>query len=144
MPVLVADRMRYDDLKYRNFIALLDGVAATSSVPETIRRPRMSKIAKAQMITAMLTVGLLGGTCSLDAAAIRIEGQVQAGGGPVANSTVTLWIASADSPRQLAQTRTSADGRFDIRSQETPGRDVILYLVAKGGKAAVNKSASDN
>src|SRR5262245_46919588 len=76
--------------------------------------------------------------------AVRIEGQVQAGGGPLANSTVTLWAASAGEPRQLAQTRTNNDGRFEIGSQETLGADVILYVVAKGGEAAVNKGAGDN
>jgi hypothetical protein len=75
---------------------------------------------------------------------IRIEGQVQAGGGALANSTVALWAASAGEPRQLAQARTNDDGRFELGSQETPGADVILYVVAKGGAAAVNKSAGDN
>src|SRR5262245_54153654 len=75
---------------------------------------------------------------------VRIEGQVQAGGGPLANSTVTLWAASAGEPRQLAQARTNNDGRFELGSQETPGADVILYVVAKGGEAAVNKGAGDN
>src|SRR5215470_8872576 len=78
------------------------------------------------------------------AAAVRIEGQVQAGGGPLANSTVTLWAASAGEPRQLAQARTNNDGRFELGSQETLGAEVILYLVAKGGEAAVNKGAGDN
>src|SRR5215467_7749984 len=75
---------------------------------------------------------------------LRIEGQVQAGGGPLANSTVTLWAASAGEPRQLAQARTNNDGRFVLGSQETPGADVVLYVVAKGGEAAVNKGAGDN
>lgn len=67
------------------------------------------------------------------AVAARIEGQVQVGGGPVANSTVTLWGASVAQPRQLAQTRTGSDGRFELASPDDVGRDVILYLVAKGG-----------
>jgi len=75
---------------------------------------------------------------------VRIEGQVQASGGPLANSTVTLWAASAGEPRQLAQARTNNDGRFELGSQETLGADVILYVVAKGGEAAVNKGAGDN
>jgi len=57
---------------------------------------------------------------------VRVEGQVQAGGSPLANSTVTLWGASAGEPRQLAQTRTSSDGRFQLGSRETIGADVIL------------------
>src|SRR5262249_27363031 len=77
-------------------------------------------------------------------AAVRIEGQVQAGGGPIANSAVTLWGASAGEPRQLAQTRTNSDGRFEVGSQDNLGADVILYFVAKGGEAAVNKDSGDN
>jgi 5-hydroxyisourate hydrolase-like protein (transthyretin family) len=81
----------------------------------------------------LLTAGMLGFTSVPTKAAIRIEGLVQAGGGPVANSTVALWGASSAEPRQLAQARTNGDGRFEINSQDTPSGDVILYLVAKGG-----------
>src|SRR6266702_4881436 len=102
------------------------------------------KINKAQIATMFLMGGLLGGACSPASAAVRIEGQLQAGGGPLASSTVTLWATSAGEPRQLAQTRTRADGRFELRTPETPGRDVVLYLVAKGGQAAVNKGSGDN
>ena len=63
-----------------------------------------------------LTVGLLGSVCGWLAglAGVRIEGQVEAGGGPIANSTVTLWAASAGEPKQLAQTKTGSDGRFSF------------------------------
>ena len=91
----------------------------------------MFKIDKA-LLVALLSLGTLcapGPT----AAAVRIEGQVQAGSGPLANSVVTLWGATAAEPRQLAQVRTSSDGRFQIGSDETISADVILYLVAKGG-----------
>ena len=56
-------------------------------------------------------------------AADRINGQVTAAGGPVEGSTVTLWAASADAPRQLAQTRTRPDGRFALSGD---GRGAIL------------------
>jgi len=36
------------------------------------------------------------------AAAERLAGQVLGGGAPIANSTVTLWAASAGEPKQLA------------------------------------------
>src|SRR5262245_37378385 len=104
----------------------------------------MFNIGRAQMATMLLAGGVLGYVCVPATAAVRIEGQVQAGGGPLANSTVTLWGASAEEPRQLAQARTSSDGRFELVSQETLGTDVILYVVAKGGEAAVNKGAGDN
>ena len=96
------------------------------------------------MATMLLAVGVLGYACVPAAAAVRIEGQVQAGGGPLANSTVTLWGASAGAPRQLAQARTGSDGRFQLGSQEALGTDVTLYLIAKGGEAAVNKGSGDN
>jgi streptogramin lyase len=104
----------------------------------------MVKIDKKGLVTVLSTLGLLGCACGPAAAAVRIEGQVQAGGGALANSTVTLWAASAGEPRQLAQARTNADGRFELGSQETPGADVILYVVAKGGEATVNKGGGDN
>src|SRR5215470_599444 len=104
----------------------------------------MFTIDKAHMVTTLLTLGMLGYACVPAAAAVRIEGQVQVGGGPLANSTVTLWGGSAGEPRQLAQAKTSGDGRFALGSQETLGTDVILYLVAKGGEAAVNKGGGDN
>src|SRR5262245_41307107 len=105
----------------------------------------MIRITQAQLVIwVALIVGLLSFTSAPVAAAVRIEGQVQAGGGPLANSTVTLWAASAADPRQLAQATTSSDGRFNIDSQETIGADVILYLIAKGGEAAVNKGSGGN
>jgi len=109
------------------------------------RRRTMVSINNAPLrICVVLIVGLASFSSGPVAAALRIEGQVQAGGGPLANSTVTLWAASANDPRQLAQTATSNDGRFQIDSQETIGADVILYLIAKGGEAAVNKGNGES
>ena len=33
---------------------------------------------------------------------------------------------------------------LSFAAQETPGKDVVLYLVAKGGEATVNKGSGDN
>ena len=71
----------------------------------------------------------------------QIRGQVMGAGAPIANSTVTLWAATADTPKQLAQTRTGADGSFVLNASTTPG-DAILYLVAKGGRTS--KASDDN
>ena len=88
----------------------------------------MFKIDREQIVAILMLINVLGGACARTAAAdVRIDGQVQAGGGPLANSTVTLWAASAGAPTQLAQTRTNSDGRFELGSQGTPGADVILY-----------------
>ena len=104
----------------------------------------MLKIYKAHVAAMLLTGGLLGWMCGPTVAEVRIAGQVQAGGGPLASATVTLWAASAGAPKQLAQSKTGSDGRFQLGSDETPGSDVSLYLVAKGGQATVNKSSGDN
>ncbi len=99
---------------------------------------------RAHRATFLLAAGLIGGAIGPASAAVRLEGQVQAGGGPVANSTVTLWAGSADEPKQLAQTRTAPDGSFAIGADETPGPGSSLYLVARGGVPSVNKGAGDN
>ena len=62
-----------------------------------------------------------------------IKGQVLGGGAPIAKSTVTLWEASTGAPKQLAQTKTNGDGRFEVRGKRA-GSDMSLYLVAAGGE----------
>jgi hypothetical protein len=74
--------------------------------------------------------------------AATINGQVLAAGAPVAGSKVTLWLASADAPRQLAQTQTSTDGAFSMTADATP--NASLYLIANGGQAAASKSDGNN
>jgi hypothetical protein len=78
------------------------------------------------------------------AAAQQINGQVLGAGSPIAGTTVTLWEASASSPQQLAQTRTGADGRFSLTVSPVANKDSTLYLVAQGGRAAVDKLGGDN
>ena len=63
-------------------------------------------------------------------------------GAPIAKSTVTLWSASADAPKQLAQTQAGDDGRFTLSAQGSP--DSILYIVAKGGQPAARSGSGDN
>src|SRR5271165_6796108 len=65
--------------------------------------------------------------------AADIKGQVMGGGAPIAEATVTLLAASADAPKQLAQTKTDAEGRFEVRTAGTPA-DSSLYLAAVGGE----------
>src|ERR1700687_3441895 len=76
------------------------------------------------------------------ASADSIEGRVLGAGAPIAKSTVTLWSASADAPKQLAQTQTGDDGRFTLSVEGSP--DSILYILAKGGVSAANKGGGDN
>lgn len=104
----------------------------------------MFRVNKLHFVVGLLSFVILLCASGPTAAAVRIEGLAQGGGGPLANSTVTLWAASTAQPRQLAQARSDSDGRFELASQETPGADTILYLVAKGGTPAVNKGGGDN
>jgi hypothetical protein len=94
------------------------------------------------MLFAFIAVlALLAGPAS---AADTLKGQVLVGKAPLANSTVTLWAASAGAPKQLAQTKTKNDGLFEIRVKGSRSKDVILYLVAKGGQPTANKAGGDN
>jgi len=76
-------------------------------------------------------------------AAVNLFGQVLGGGAPIATSTVTLFAASAGAPRQLAQTKTRADGRFVVSIPDTHA-NALLYLTAKGGTPTANKAGGDN
>jgi hypothetical protein len=62
--------------------------------------------------------------------AADIKGQVLGGGAPIAQSTVTLWAASAGAPKQLAQSKTDKDGKFAIHGTGAP--DASLYLGSDG------------
>ena len=66
-------------------------------------------------------------------AADSIKGQVLGGGAPIAKSTVTLWAASQNAPKQLSQTTANDDGRFELSVNGAPA-DSSLYLVANGGE----------
>ncbi len=79
---------------------------------------------------------------SLQSFAADIKGQVLGGGAPIAQSTVTVWAASAGAPKQLAQTKTDANGNFSLQGTAAP--DASLYLVATGGVPAANKAAGNN
>ena len=74
--------------------------------------------------------------------AADIRGRVLGGGVPIAESTVTLFAASAGAPKQLAQTKTDSDGRFVIQGEGEP--DTSLYLIATGGVSAANREAGSN
>src|SRR5262249_11538875 len=71
-------------------------------------------------------------------------GQGLGAGAPIANSTVTLWATAAGDPRQLAQPRAGADGRFSLDVPTPTGSDSSLYLIAKGGQPSVSKASADN
>ncbi len=75
-------------------------------------------------------------------AATNLNGQVLGGGAPIKGSQVTLWAASTNSPKELAQTKTDAEGRFTMVVQD--GGETSLYLIAKGGTSTAGKGRGDN
>ena len=97
-----------------------------------------------QLEIIVSSVALASALMAGQAAADGISGRVLGGGAPIANSTVTLWAATAGAPAQLGQAKTGADGQFRLTATTAPATDASLYLVAKGGKAAADKSATDN
>ena len=102
----------------------------------------MLKIDKARIAMILLMSGLLGYACGPVAAAVRIEGQVEAGGGPVAKSTVTLWAASASEPKQLAQGKTGNDGQFRLPAAEPPARISSCIWLPKAAKPWSTKASA--
>ena len=96
-------------------------------------------------------------------AADTIKGQVLGGNAPIGRATVTLWEASVDAPRQISQTKTGEDGKFQlstagVRGSSIPYKeqrgaastpswmhtDAILYLVAAGSESKAGKTGGDN
>jgi streptogramin lyase len=77
-------------------------------------------------------------------AADHLSGRVLGAGGPIANSTVTLWEAGSNEPKKLAEAKTNDQGQFEIRSTAARGADSFLYLVATGGVPKAQKSSADN
>src|SRR5271168_1749307 len=100
-----------------------------------------SKLAIRKLMLAGLIAASLSFTDAL--AADTIKGQVLGAGTPIAKSTVTLWEATANTPKKLAETKTNDDGGFDISHDGAAG-DAILYLVATGGEPKANKGSGDN
>jgi hypothetical protein len=100
----------------------------------------MTRISTYALVSLAFSVLMTAGRAMADE---TIKGQVVGGGAPIANSTVTLWQAGAGTPKQLAQTKTNGDGRFEIRSKDTVG-DTILYLLSTGGTAKAKQGSGDN
>ena len=96
--------------------------------------------------SSWLGLGLLAFCVLLTGAAFAadsIKGQVLGGGAPIARSTVTLWEASTGASKQLDQTKTKDDGKFEVKAKGAHS-DTVLYLVATGGVPKASKASGDN
>src|SRR5271156_2511601 len=106
-------------------------------VTPNVRNPRAAGRLSVVALVA-LALSLPGAARAADS----IEGQVLGAGAPIAKSTVTLWSASADAPKQLAQTQSGDDGRFVLSADGSPDR--IMYLIATGGVPVANQAGGNN
>jgi hypothetical protein len=102
---------------------------------------------KAQIIKHSLTAlaaSVVLFVANVPAMAADLVGVVQIAGSPLAGATVSLYAASEGAPKQLAQSKTGANGAFTLNAKQAP-KDSVLYLVAKGGtpKAAADKGPND-
>ena len=83
---------------------------------------------KLEIVAALAVSSLLwAGPIS---AATSLSGQVLSGGAPIANSTVTLWVASASAPKELAHAQTGTDGRFALSGNRRPEPRLALSISA--------------
>lgn len=67
---------------------------------------------KTSIFLAFTVSNLLLGGPTLAAEALK--GEVLGGGAPIADSTVTLWAAGPEAPKELGRARTNAEGRFEL------------------------------
>ena len=103
----------------------------------------MINIAKAPLVMTVLTVALSDSPAALP----RLPCVSPAKSKPaVDQSQIRLHPVGSNCERTPAvgSAKSGSDGRFELRTEETPGEDVVLYVVAKGGVATVKKGSSDN
>ncbi|MDS4040663.1 MAG: hypothetical protein RKP20_05750 [Candidatus Competibacter sp.] len=97
---------------------------------------------KSSVLTAFAVSSLLLGGPAL--AVEELKGEVLGGGAPIADSTVTLWAAGLEAPKELARTRTNTEGRFELSIARPHGGETHLYLIAQGGTPTANKAGGAN
>jgi hypothetical protein len=103
------------------------------------------KLARQVWLVILAFVAAITVAAATASAQQQLEGQVLLAGEPIVSATVTLWRAGSDSPEQLAQAQTGADGRFALNAAAATGNNAIVYLVAKGGtpRAIANRGANN-
>ena len=94
-----------------------------------------------QGLAALVAVGVMS-LANISALAAELAGAVQGAKQPIAGSTVTLYAAGTDAPKQLAQGKSDESGAFNLTYPDAPA-DSILYLIAKGGTPKAGKEPND-
>ena len=83
-------------------------------------------------LAALAAVGFIS-LANISVLAAELSGTVQGAKQPIAGSTVTLFAAGTDAPKQLAQGKSDDGGAFALSYADAPA-DSVLYVVAKGGR----------
>src|SRR5262245_54734176 len=130
----------------RTTVVVLSVACAAASCTKSTQQPQQAR----QPEPANATTGTSGIAASDSKPSLaepvltvgNINGQVTGAGTPIAGSTVTLWAAGSDAPRQLAQTNTGDDGHFALGPAS--GKGSSLYLIATGGKPMLTRAGGDN
>jgi len=92
-------------------------------------------------LVASLAIALVSASAF---AADRIEGRVEGSARPIAGSDVTLWLAGPNAPQKLAETKTKADGSFNLSIAGDRNGVGVLYLIARGGVAQAGADKAPN
>ena len=110
-------------------------VQEPTTMIDTMNQPHTKRT-----LTALAAVGFIS-LANISALAAELSGTVQGAKQPIAGSTVTLFAAGTDAPKQLAQGKSDDSGAFALSYADAPA-DSVLYVVAKGGtpKAAAAKA----
>src|SRR5262249_61549841 len=96
--------------------------AMHESLPAHAARPPAGGRSRLRTSINVAMAGVLLSSVSAFAAA-AIEGQVLGGGAPLENTTVTLWEGSTGEPKQLGQSKTDREGRFQLGAEQEPSAD---------------------
>ena len=97
-----------------------------------------SSVWKRAAALALGVVAALGAASGAADAAVRIDGQVQAGGGAVAGSTVTLWAASAGEPEATGASENR--GRRQLCAQHRRDAGTRREPLSRSPRAASPRS----
>ena len=94
-------------------------------------------------LAALVALGFIS-LANISALAAELSGTVQGAKLPIAGSTVTLFAAGTDAPKQLAQGKSDQSGAFALSYADAPA-DSALFVVAHGGtpKAAASNGPND-
>jgi hypothetical protein len=92
----------------------------------------------------LVALAFAGAVLLARSATAQIAGHVLGAGSPVVGSTVTLWAAGDTTPTQLAQTKSDAEGRFELTVDAARSGGRVLYVIAKGGEPRARGGAGEN